>query len=89
MLNSYINKISHNPHDFGLGVTLPTISINYENKEKKVLIGLKYINKKLNKRNLYNINTKKLIGVIEYQEIIFNLQKINDSKKYKIYLLDE
>ena len=89
MLNSYINKITHNSNDFGIGVVLPTITIEYKNKEEKVLIGLQYINQKKNKRNLYNIKTKKLTGVIEYEEISFDLNKVNNSKKYKIFLLDE
>ena len=89
MLNSYINKISHNSHDFGVGVTLPTILINYNNNKKNVSIGLQYIHNQIFKRNLYDLKTKKIIGVIQYEEVIFDIKKCNNPIKYKIYLLDE
>ena len=36
MLNSYINKITHNSNDFGIGVVLPTITIEYKIRKKSI-----------------------------------------------------
>ena len=89
MLNSYINSVPSNHHDFALGVELPTIQIESDKTQKNYLIGLQYTHNKSFKRNLYDVNTKKLNGVIEYKTIQFNIKEINNIKKYKIYILDD
>ena len=57
--------------------------LNIKITQKNYLIGLQYTNNKKNKRNLYNIKTKKLTGVIEYEEVSFDLNKLIIVKNIK------
>ena len=89
MLNSYINSVPSNHHDFGFGVELPLLEIKSKGNAKQFLIGLQYTDNKSFKRNLYDTKTKKKVGVVEYKTIQFNSKEVNNPKKYKIYILDD
>ena len=89
MLNSYINNIPINQHDFGLGVQLPVIELKFKNNRKQFLIGLQYTHNQSFNRNLYDLQTNKIMGVIEYKTIKFDIREINNSQKYKIFILDD
>ncbi len=88
MSKIYINKVSENSHDFAYDASLPVITILIDTKPKKILIGLQYSENDFQNRNLYDLSTKTLIGVIKYKTIKMNINHINDPKKYKVYLLD-
>ena len=89
MLNSYVNNIPINHHDFGLGVQLPVIELKFKGNNKEFLIGLQYTHNQSFKRNLYDLQTNKILGVIEYKTIQFDIREINNTQKYKIYILDD
>lgn len=91
--NKFIQNIKKNNNDYGYGVNLRSVSIVNEKKSNiQCLMGLEYKHDYHNKRNLYSLENKELIGVIMY-DINLELElddkdKIKKSIKHSIFIDD-